>query len=152
MRETFEDQPAPAQVKRSSPYKEPPPETVETSDTSADKPPVKVEAPRASTPPEGSEPPDEMSSRIYDLQGRITTVNCASGVPGTLTLNVQSVLMKFHYSDFSKVQMSSGGDSPGAGSRDLPACASLKGRRGRVTFHPAANKDYDGELISVQVF
>jgi Tfp pilus assembly protein PilF len=152
MRETFGDQPAPAQVKRSSPYKEPPPETVETSDTSADKPPVKLEAPRASTPSEGSEPADEMSSRIYDLQGRITTVNCASGVPGTLTLNIQSVLMKFRYSDFSKVQMSSGGDSPGAGSRDLPACASLKGRRARVTFHPAANKDYDGELISVQVF
>ena len=153
MRETFGDQPTPAVlVRRSSPYEEPPPKTVETSDSSGDKPPVKVEAPRASTPPEGSELSDGMSSRIYDLQGRITAVNCASGVPGILTLNIQSVLMKFHYSDFSKVEMSSGGNSPGAGSHALPACATLKGRRARVTFHPAPNKDYDGELISVQVF
>lgn len=153
MRETSGDQPAPGvQVKRSSLNEEPPPKTVETSDSSADKPPVKLEALRASTPPEGSEPADEMSGRIYDLQGRITAVNCANGVPGTLTLNTQSVLMKFHYSDFSKVEMSIGGNSPGAGPRALPVCASLKGRRVRVTFHPSPDKDYDGELISVQVF
>ncbi|HVH71102.1 MAG TPA: hypothetical protein VNB49_08350, partial [Candidatus Dormibacteraeota bacterium] len=153
MQETFGDQPAPAvQVKKSSPNEEPPPKTVETSDSSADEPPLKVEAPRASTPPEGSEPADEMSSRIYDLQGRITAVNCANGVPGTLTLNTQSVLMKFHYSDFSKVEMSIGSNSPSEGPRALPMCASLKGRRARVTFHPAPDKDYDGELISVQVF
>jgi Tfp pilus assembly protein PilF len=152
MRETFGDQPTPAVlVKRSSPYEEPPPKTVETSDSSGDRPPVRVEAPRASAPPEGSELSDGMSSRIYDLQGRITAVNCASGVPGTLTLNIQSVLMKFHYSDFSKVEVSSG-NSPGAGSGALPACASFKGRRARVTFHSARSGDYDGELISVQVF
>jgi Tfp pilus assembly protein PilF len=153
MRETFGDQPAPAvQVKRRSPHEEPPPKTVETSDSSADKPSVKVGAPRASTPPEGSEPSDEMSSRIYNLQGRITAVNCASGVPGILTLNIQSVLMKFHYSDFSKVEVSTTGNSPSTGSGALPTCASLKGRRASVTFHPAPDKDYDGELISVQVF
>jgi Tfp pilus assembly protein PilF len=152
MRETFGDQPTPAVlVKRSSPYEEPPPKTVETSDSFGDRPPVRVEAPQASTPPEGSELSDGMSSRIYDLQGRITAVNCASGVPGTLTLNIQSVLMKFHYSDFSKVEVSSG-NSSGAGSGALPACASFKGRRARVTFHSAHSGDYDGELISVQVF
>jgi Tfp pilus assembly protein PilF len=152
MRETFGDQPPAVLVKRSSPYEEPPPKTVETSDSSGDKPPVKVEEPRSSTPPEGSELSDGMSSRIYNLQGRITAVNCASGVPGILTLNIQSVLMKFHYSDFSKVEMSNGDNSAGAGSHALPSCASLKGRRARVTFHPAPNKDYDGEVISVQVF
>lgn len=153
MRETFGDQPAPAMmVKRSSPHEEPPPKTVETSDSTSDKPPVKVEAPRASNPPEGSEPTDETSSRIYNLQGKISAVSCVSGVPGILTLNIQSVLMKFHYSDFSKVEVSSGGNSLGAGSRALPTCASLKGRRAKVTFHPAPDKGYDGELISVQVF
>ncbi|PYT72540.1 MAG: hypothetical protein DMG39_09580 [Acidobacteria bacterium] len=153
MRETFGDPRAPSvQVQRRSPYKEPPSKTIETSHGSADKPPVEVEAPRASTPAEGSEPPDEMSSRTYSLEGRITAVNCASGVPGTLALKIQSVLMNFHYSDFSKVEVSSGGNSSGAASAALPACASLQGRRARITFHPAPNKDYDGELISVQVF
>jgi tetratricopeptide (TPR) repeat protein len=153
MRETFGDQPAPdVQVRRSDSDEGPPPKTIETSDSSADKPPVKAEAPRASTPPEDSDPADEMSSRIYDMQGMITAVNCASGVPGTLTLNIQSVLMKFHYSDFSKVEVSRGGNLPGAGSDALPTCASLKGRRAKLTFHPAPNKGYDGELISVQVF
>jgi hypothetical protein len=60
--------------------------------------------------------------------------------------------MKFHYSDFSKLEVSNGGNSPGAGSGAPPTCASLKGRRAKVTFHPASNKGYDGELISVQVF
>jgi hypothetical protein len=140
------------QVKVSSPNEEPTPKTVETLDSSADKPAVKAGPSQASTPSEGSEPADEMSSRTYDMQGRITAVNCASGVPGTLTLNIQSVLMKFHYSDFSKVELSGGGNSTGAGSGALPTCASLKGRRAKVKFHPAPNKGYDGELISVHVF
>jgi hypothetical protein len=28
----------------------------------------------------------------------------------------------------------------------------LKGRKAKVMFHPAPGEDYDGELISVQVF
>lgn len=134
------------QQERGSPPEEPPAKNTKTPDKPAETP-AKVE-PSASTPPVRSRPPDEMSSRTYDLQGKIAAVNCAPGVPGTLTLNIKSVLMKFHYPDFSKVQLTSGDSSPSV----LPACASLKGRQVKVTFHPAPGQDYDGELISVQLF
>src|SRR5919108_2382522 len=125
---------------------EPPAKSVETSDDSVDKPRAKEEA-----RPDSS-PSDEMSNRIYDLQGRIIAVNCLAGAPGTMTLNIKSVLMKFHYSDFSKVQLSSSGKSAGSVPNALPACTSLKNHQAKVTFHPAPGKDYDGELISVQVY
>lgn len=149
LRETYGDRSVPAtQAVRTSSPEEPPAKSVESSVNSADKSPANVEPPPTSAPPARSKPPDEMSSRIYDLQGQITAVNCATGVSGTMTLNIKSVLMKFHYSDFSKVQISSGVNSePSA----LPTCTSLKGRRAKVTFHPAPGEDYDGELISVQV-
>jgi Tfp pilus assembly protein PilF len=138
MRETYGDRSVPSvQVARSS---------------SPEEPPDKVEAPPALAPPASSKPPDEMSSRIYDVQGQITAVNCATGVPGTMTLNIKSVVMKFHYSDFSKVRVNSGVNSSSAGLSALPACTSLKGRQAKVVFHPAPGEDYDGELISVQVF
>lgn len=153
MREAYRDRSVPAvQTARTSSPEEPPAKSVEASDNSADRPPTNVEAPPASAPPDRSKPPDEMSSRIYDLQGQIAAVNCATGVPGTMTLNIKSVLMKFHYSDFSKVRVSSGVDSPSAEPSALLTCTSLKGHQARVTFHPAPGEGYDGELISVQVF
>lgn len=130
---------------RTSSSEEPPAKSVETPDDSTDRPRAKEEALPDSTPT------DEMGSRIYDLQGQITAVNCLAGVPGTMTLNIKSVLMKFHYSDFSKVQLSSGGNSPGGNPNALPACASLKNHQAKVTFHPAPGKDYDGELVSIEV-
>lgn len=152
MRETYEDRSVPAMPGvRTSPAEESP-ANVETSNKPAETPPAKAEVRPASTPPVHETSADEMSSRIYDLQGRITAVNCASGVPGTMTLNIKSVLMKFHYSDFSKVQISSGVNSSGTGTNALPACTSLKNRLAKITFHPAPGKDYDGELVSVQVF
>jgi Tfp pilus assembly protein PilF len=152
MRAAYGDRSVPPGQSASSSSPEPPAKSVETSDNSADTPPAGVEEPPASVPPDRSKPPDEMSSRIYDLQGKITAVNCATGVPGTMTLNIKSVLMKFHYSDFSKLRVSSGVNSPSAEPTALPACTSLKGRQAKVTFHPAPGEDHDGELISVQVF
>ncbi len=152
MREASGDQAeADVSLKRRSSPEEPHSEVVETSDSSADKPPVAAEVPRVSARPDDPDENDEMHSRIYNLQGRITAVNCASGAPGILTLNVQSVSMKFHYSDFSRVEVSAGSNPAGV-SNALPACASLKSRRAKVTFHPATGKDYDGELIAVQLF
>lgn len=153
MREAYGDQSVPAmQAVRTSSPEEPPAKSVETAVDSADRPPVKEETLPDSTPPADSTPFDEMSGRIYDLQGRIIAVNCVPGVPGTMTLNIKSILMKFHYSDFSKVQVSGGVNSPRSGPSALPGCTSLKNRQAKVTFHPAPGKDYDGELISVQVY
>jgi Tfp pilus assembly protein PilF len=155
MREAYGDRPVRVmQVERNSPREEPSEKTVEAPDNSADEPPAKVETPPISTPPAPthSRPSDGMSSLTYDLKGKISAVNCATGVPGTLTLNVQTVPMKFHYSDFSKVEISSGASSRGGGPSTVPTCTSLKGRQARVTFHPAPDTEYDGELISVQVF
>lgn len=157
MRESFGDRPVTAvRVQRSpasdqSPAdEEPPTNSGETSsDKSTDKPPAKAEVTPASTRPAAAKPADEMSSQFFHLEGKIVAVNCAAGVPANLTLNIKTVLMKFHYSDFSKVQISSASSSPSAG---VPACTSLKGHVAKVTFHPAPGQDYDGELLSVQVF
>ena len=153
MREAYGDRSVPAtEAAGTSSAEERQAKSVETPDDSVEKPSAKEEELPTSTPPASSTPPDEMSSRIYDLQGRIIAVNCAAGVPGTMTLNIKSVLMRFHYSDFSKVQVSSGANSPAGGSTALPACTSFKNRQAKVRFHPARGEDYDGELISVQVF
>jgi Tfp pilus assembly protein PilF len=156
MRESYGDRSV-VRIERSpsseeSPAERPPAKTVQTLDNSETKTQSKAEEPPVSTPATHSKPPDEMSSQIFNLEGKITAVNCAAGVPGAMTMNIKTVLMKFHYSDFSNVQISSGGSSSASGSTTLPACTALKGRQAKVTFHPAPGQDYDGELISVQVF
>lgn len=55
--------------------------------------------------------------------------------------------MKFCYAKLSRLQVSGT-----ANSVKLPACNSWKGMWAKVIFHPAQDKDYDGELIAIQFF
>jgi len=100
----------------------------------------------AGVAPIGSNP-TRTGARQYSLEGKVTGADCASSSNGKVTLSISSVLMKFHYVDLSKVQLSSTAKSATA-----PACSAWKGQKAKVTFEPAQSDDYDGELTAIQFF
>ena len=106
-----------------------------------------AKTPATAAPPPRSSSDLEMGARQYSLVGKITKADCAAATPGSVTLTINAVLMKFHYADVSQVQVTSEGKSAAA-----PACAAWKGQRAKVTFHPALNEAYDGELMTIQFF
>jgi Tfp pilus assembly protein PilF len=87
--------------------------------------------------------------RQYSLEGKITAIDCVHTADGKMTLSVSSVVMKFHYTDLSKVDISSN-VKPANGT--APACTTWKGQRAKVSFEPTQTDEYDGELTGIQFF
>jgi Tfp pilus assembly protein PilF len=100
------------------------------------------------TPPIGSNSTRTGPSH-YSLEGKIAFVDCAATEDGQLTVSVNAVLMKFHYADFSKLDISS---TTKAANGSAPTCSKWKGQRAKLIFEPAQNNDFDGELSAIQFF
>jgi Tfp pilus assembly protein PilF len=101
------------------------------------------------TPSQIGANPTRTGPRDYSLDGKITAVDCAAGGEGKVTLTVSSVLMKFHYVDLSKVQVTSVVKTANGAA---PACSAWKGQKVKITFEPTQQDDYDGELTGIQFF
>ena len=101
------------------------------------------------TPSQIGANPTRTGPRDYSLDGKITAVDCAAAGEGKVTLTVSSVLMKFHYVDLSKVQVTSVGKTTNGAA---PACSAWKGQKVKITFEPTQKDDYDGELTAIQFF
>jgi tetratricopeptide (TPR) repeat protein len=101
------------------------------------------------TPSQIGANPTRTGPRDYSLEGKITAVDCAAGGEGKVTLTVSSVLMKFHYVDLSKVQVTSVAKTANGAA---PACTAWKGQKAKITFEPTQKEDYDGELTAIQFF
>ncbi|HEY2457228.1 MAG TPA: hypothetical protein VGI13_08015 [Candidatus Acidoferrum sp.] len=100
------------------------------------------------TPPIGSNSTRTGPSH-YSLEGKVASVDCAATEDGKITVSVNAVLMKFHYAHLSKLEISS---TAKAANGNAPACSKWKSQRAKVTFEPAENGDYDGELTALQFF
>jgi len=85
----------------------------------------------------------------YAVAGTIASVECNTSSGGRVTLSISKMSMKFHYADLSALQVL---DSKSTDPDKTPACAEWKGRRARLYFYPVKNKDYVGELATIQFF
>jgi tetratricopeptide (TPR) repeat protein len=96
------------------------------------------------TPPAATHPPGQE----YAVEGNIASADCAGG-PGKVILSVGKTVMKFRFSDFASLQVVA---STKQKSDEPPACGTWKGQRVRLYFYKLKDKEYMGELDTIQFF
>jgi tetratricopeptide (TPR) repeat protein len=84
----------------------------------------------------------------YAVEGTIAAADCASG-GGNVILMVNKSGMRFKIVDLTELQIAEGNKDI---SDYAPACADWKGRRARLYFYKLKDKEFAGELSTVQFF
>ncbi len=84
----------------------------------------------------------------YAVEGTIAAADCASG-GGNVILMVNKSGMRFKIVDLTELQIAEGNKDI---SDHAPACADWKGRRARLYFYKLKDKEFAGELSTVQFF
>jgi tetratricopeptide (TPR) repeat protein len=85
--------------------------------------------------------------RAYSMVGTITDAICTASPQIRITLKAQTIVMHLHSVDFSQVEIKSAGANSAA---KKPACAGLRGRSARVSYQLVSEKEWDGELVSIE--
>jgi len=85
--------------------------------------------------------------RAYSMVGTITEVNCGPAPQLRITLQARSIVMHLHSGDFSHVAIGSAGANAGG---KAGGCAALRGRNARVSYQLVGEKDWDGEVVSIE--
>jgi hypothetical protein len=94
-----------------------------------------------------AEPPPAAAPRAYSMVGTITEANCAPAPQVRITLKAQSIVMHLHAGDFSQVAVKFAGANSAAKN---PGCAALRGRNAHVSYQLVSDKDWEGELVSIE--
>jgi tetratricopeptide (TPR) repeat protein len=87
--------------------------------------------------------PTPTADKDYSLVGKILSADCTAGA-GKLTLLINSIQMNFHFADANSVNVTA------ANKPKPPSCPAWKNQRAKLTFTPATNSDYDGDLTAIQ--
>jgi tetratricopeptide (TPR) repeat protein len=93
------------------------------------------------------EPSAPAAPRAYSMVGTIADVNCAAAPQIQITLKAQTIVMHLHSRDFSQVAIKFAGANSAA---KRPGCAALRGRSAHVSYQLVQEKDWDGELVSIE--
>jgi len=83
----------------------------------------------------------------YAVEGTISSADCASGTGGKVILKVNSSGLRFKIVDIKQLQIAEGNKDI---SDHAPACAAWTGRRARLYFYQLKDKEFAGELSTVQ--
>ena len=111
--------------------------------STADPAPEDDAAPTAAT----DASPAPTGIRAYSMVGTITDVNCTSEPQIRMTLKAQTIVMHLHSGDFSQVTVKSAGTNSAAKNM---ICTSLRGRGALVSYRLVSEKDWDGEIVSIE--
>jgi tetratricopeptide (TPR) repeat protein len=85
----------------------------------------------------------------YAVEGIISSADCATGAPGKVILTVNRSGLRFKFQDIKQLQVAEGNKDI---SDHAPPCADWKGRRARLYFYQLKDKEFAGELSTVQFF
>ncbi len=85
----------------------------------------------------------------YAVEGTIASADCAGGAGGKVLLMVNRSGLRFKIVDIKQLQVAEGNTDV---SDHAPACADWKGRRARLYFYQLKDKEFAGELSTVQFF
>jgi tetratricopeptide (TPR) repeat protein len=91
--------------------------------------------------------PAPAGTRAYSMVGTMTEVNCASAPQIRMTLKAQTIVMHLHSGDFSQVAIKSANTNSAAKN---VVCASLRGRNAHISYRLVSEKDWDGEILSIE--
>ncbi len=84
----------------------------------------------------------------YAVDGTIVSADCGGGA-GKLSIALGKTTMNFRFPDFGALQLFTDAKKVSGG---VPACADWKGRHVRLYFYKLKDKQFTGELDSVQFF
>lgn len=84
----------------------------------------------------------------FAVEGNIASADCGNG-PGKVTLSVNKTAMKFRFADFAALQVVTTAKQDSA---EPPVCSNWKGRRVRLYFYKLKDKEFLGELDTIQFF
>jgi tetratricopeptide (TPR) repeat protein len=101
------------------------------------------------TTPEGPPINKHAGESEYAVDGTISAADCESVTGGKVTVTVKKGTMTFRILDFDDLQVLVKNDEV---SSHPPACAEWKGRHARLFFYKLKEKEYAGELSTVQFF
>jgi pyruvate/2-oxoglutarate dehydrogenase complex dihydrolipoamide acyltransferase (E2) component len=85
----------------------------------------------------------------YAVEGIISLADCGNGAGGKVTLTVNKSGLRFKIVKLSELQIAEGDKDV---SDHPPACAEWKGRRARLYFYQLKEKEFAGELSTIQFF
>jgi tetratricopeptide (TPR) repeat protein len=114
----------------------------ETSPTS----PEASSAPASSLPPPATAPGPVGRGPEYRLEGKVMAATCKLAGEVTVTLSINTVLMKFHAADAKSLEITP--DARAIASAGV-SCAAWKAQRAEVVFHGNSAGEFDGELIAL---
>jgi tetratricopeptide (TPR) repeat protein len=104
-------------------------------------------SPTASTGPAPSPVPLRLAKDpVYRLEGKVTAANCTAAGEVTVTLSINTVLMKFRAADGKSVEI-----TPDARAISVagPSCSAWKAQRAEIVFRGKPEGGYDGELVAL---
>ena len=84
----------------------------------------------------------------FAVEGNVALADCGNG-PGKVTLSVNKTAMKFRFADFATLQVVTTAKQDSA---EPPACSNWKGRRVRLYFYKLKDKEFLGDLDTIQFF
>lgn len=104
-----------------------------------------------STNPSGAKKPANANAKEeneYAVEALISAADCGKG-PGKVTISLGHTIMNFRFEDFAGIQVVS---SAKQDSGQAPACQNWKGRRARIYFFKVKDKQFAGDLSTIQFF
>jgi tetratricopeptide (TPR) repeat protein len=112
---------------------------------------VTVLSERSGAAPAAKEPPVNKYEKEtqYAVEGTISSADCPSGAGGKVILKANGSGLRFKIVDVKQLQIAEGNRNI---SDHAPACADWKGRRARLYFYQLNDKEFAGELSTVQFF
>ncbi len=91
---------------------------------------------------------DRPKGTEFAVEGNVASADCGNG-PGKVTLSVNKTAMKFRFADSATLQVVTTAKQDSA---EPPACSNWKGRRVRLYFYKLKDKEFLGELDTIQFF
>ena len=111
----------------------------------------KGQQPAAPTASPAANPSAATTSHIargpdYRLEGKVTAADCKPGGGLTVTFTINTVLMKFHATDWKSVEITPDAKAISAAT---PSCSAWKSQRAEVIFQGNPAGEFDGELVAI---
>lgn len=124
-----------------------PPKTTDLSIAASEQGQQPVGPATSSTPtPSGEVPLRIARGPGYRLEGKVTAAVCKPGGDLAVTLSINTVLMKFHATDWRNVEV-----TPDAKTISVaaPSCSAWKAQRAEIVFQGNPAGEFDGELVAI---
>jgi Tfp pilus assembly protein PilF len=84
----------------------------------------------------------------YAVEGNIAAADCGGG-PGKVTISFGKSIMSFRFADFARLETVTTAKQD---SDKVPACSDWKGRHVRLYFYKVKDKQFAGDLNTIQFF